>query len=117
LVLAGWLFYWAGLTYLLLAPKVPRAPITISPKGLVVHFATFAMLAYGSVLVRRSRGRPCTPRWALTWLAVYAAFGGLTELLQPLSGRHRDSEDFLADATGAAVVLLISVLRWRHHPM
>jgi len=117
LTLAAWLIYWAGLTYLLLAPKVPRAPITISAKGLVVHFCTFAVLAYAGACVRRAGGRPCTIPWACAWLAIYAAYAGATELLQPLSGRHTDLDDFLADSAGAAVMLAVSVLRWRRHPM
>jgi hypothetical protein len=115
IVLAGWLAYWGALTYLLLAPKVPRVPITISPKGLVVHFCTFAILAYFSVFTRRLSGAACTRTWALAWSAVYAAYGGLTELLQPLTRRHADFEDFLADAAGAAIILVLAALRDARH--
>jgi len=113
-LLVAWLAYWAILTYLLLAPKVPRAPITISPKGLVIHCFTFACLAYGRVVVRRAGGGRSTWRWALVWAVVLAAYGGLAELIQPLTGRDCDIEDFLADAVGVVVVLLVATIRdWR----
>lgn len=113
LIVAAWAVYWVTLTGLLLSPKVPRPPIVISKKGLVVHFTTFAILAYLGALARRSAGETCTRAWALRWWAIFAAFGALTEILQPLSGRHRDIEDFVADALGAGVVLAVVTLRRR----
>lgn len=113
LLLAGWLVYWTGLTVLLLSPKVPRAPISISANGLVVHFTMFALLALGGVLVHRALGSGWTYSRAVTWLIIIAAYGGITELLQPLTGRHCDLDDFLADTLGAGLVLLFAA--WRFH--
>lgn len=110
---AGWLAYWAVLTYLLLAPKVPRVPITISSKGLVVHAWTFGLLAYAAVLARRTAGRACTVRWAVVWGLIFTAYGGVAELIQPYTGRDCDIEDLLADFTGVLVVLTVATLRDR----
>ncbi len=108
----GWIGYWIVLTGLLHSPKLPRAPISISPRGLVIHGFTFALLGLGCAVVQRARRRPMTWGWVARWSAVFMAYGAASELLQPLSGRHCDVWDWVADTGGAVGALLVCKLAW-----
>lgn len=76
------------------------------------HAIAFAALAFwfGSVIVRRD---------LLAVALAVLAFGGLIEIAQGLMGLGREAEwgDFLADALGGAVGLLIALTplgQWAH---
>lgn len=106
--------YWAVLTYLLLAPKLPRTPIPMDRRGLIAHVTTFTLLGLGCGIVHRARGGLLNWRWAGIWLAIFAAYATATELIQPYVGRHRDLADWLADMGG--VIVGMGVLRLIHPP-
>jgi VanZ family protein len=105
-----WIVYWVVLTGLLLSPKLPRSPVEISRRGLVAHCISFGLLALGLIVMQRTAGRHLTARWAVRWLAVFAAYGALAEILQPYMNRSCDLLDWLCDVAGAAVVMLVALL-------
>ena len=85
---------------------VPHAP---GPEGIpgfdkLAHFAAFAALTV-----------PLTWRYPHLWRVVALAtlaYGGLIELVQPLTGRAAEWTDLLADGTGAlAGAFAVSRLR------
>jgi VanZ family protein len=105
-----WVAYWIGLTVLLHAPKLPKSPIEISKRSLVAHFLTFSLLAAGRIVTQRVRGGPITDLWIARWVGVFAAYATASELLQPLSVRHSDIYDWLANAGGIVVGSLVARL-------
>ncbi len=109
-----WIGYWFILTGLLLSPKLPRPPIQISKKALFAHFFTFAILAAACYLARRARGYKVTGLWYALWFTVFSAYGGLTEIIQPMVHRHADVADWAADSAGVALVFIITAIYNRY---
>lgn len=87
--------------YLTLA-KVPDG----GPQGAdkVYHAIAFGTLVLPAAVFR--------PVW-LTVIAPFALFlGGAIELIQPIVGRDRDIHDFVADAVGIVLAILLA-FAWR----
>lgn len=101
------LVWTAAITGALLVPLPPfaagAAPFGALPVDRLVHFVLFFALArsWRSVVAHRGRGA------ALAAVAGVAAWGGVIELAQGLSGRTADWGDFAADALGAALALWV----------
>lgn len=58
----------------------------------IYHAIAFAALAFPMALFR--------PGWLIVAAPVYAAFGGLIEIVQPLAGRECSLADWIADLIG-----------------
>ena len=78
------------LAVLTLSPVSAPEPIEHSDK--VYHVLAFAGLAFPISFLR--------PGWLLIAVPVFAAFGGLIELIQPYVGRECSLADWLADLGG-----------------
>ncbi|GJM24538.1 MAG: hypothetical protein DHS20C16_09530 [Phycisphaerae bacterium] len=113
---AIWLTYWVCLTGLLHWPKLPRLPIQISKRGLVAHFTTFAILAGLCVFARIASGG-LTRKFVLQWTVIFLLFGALSETLQPLSNRHRDLADFIANASGILAMMGYAYAKYARSPV
>ena len=94
-----------GLATLTPVEKLP----TVSGSDKVYHLISFAMLTLPIAIIR--------PRAIWIILSLSIAFGGAIELLQPLVNRNCEMADFLADAVGAILgVLVAGALRARSLP-
>jgi membrane associated rhomboid family serine protease len=94
-----------GLATLNPVEKLP----TVSGSDKVYHLISFAILTLPIAIIR--------PRALWIILSLSIAFGGAIELLQPLVNRSCEMADFLADAVGAMLgVLVAGALRARSRP-
>ena len=94
-----------GLATLTPVEKLP----TVSGSDKVYHLISFAILTLPIAIIR--------PRAIWIILSLSIAFGGAIELLQPLVNRNCEMADFLADAVGAILgVLVAGALRARSRP-
>ena len=94
-----------GLATLTPVEKLP----TVSGSNKVYHLISFAILTLPIAIIR--------PRAIWIILSLSIAFGGAIELLQPLVNRNCEMADFLADAVGAILgVLVAGALRARSRP-
>ena len=85
-----------GLATLTPVEKLPD----VSGSDKFYHLLSFAMLTFTIAMVR--------PK-AVWWILILSLiFGGAIEVLQPLVNRSREFTDFLADACGAVLGILIS---------
>jgi VanZ family protein len=98
---------WAVLTagLFLLAARLMLGPAVPPPEDLpkndkLWHAVTFAALIVPTAVLQ--------PRWLWPMAAAALVYGGLIELIQPSVGRTADLRDFLADAVGIGLVLLLS---------
>lgn len=101
-----WIAYWIFLFGLTHAPKLP--PIHLDGRMLTAHAISFAILAILAVLARRARSPIITTGWKLKWLWIFAVYAAADEILQPLSNRHADVLDWVADMAGVSIVLLLT---------
>lgn len=102
-----WIAYWAALATIMHLPRVPGPQVSFRMADKLVHFLAYFLLAmFGGWVSLRRRGQ-LTFRWAGTWFAIYAGYAALDELLQPLSNRHCELADWLADMAGVALAILI----------
>lgn len=92
--------YAAGLIAVTLVPWSPG--VGVSRIDVALHFAAWAVLSFLVTISLRGGSR--------AWFsaAVSAAigaigFGGVIEMLQPLTGRSADMLDLIADALGAII--------------
>jgi VanZ family protein len=73
----------------------------------LAHFAAYALLAWLLAMAwESSTGRLNLRHLKFLWLVV-VAYGIIDELTQPLMGRTASIADWLADAAGAAVGLIL----------
>ncbi|MDA9823783.1 VanZ family protein [Paracoccaceae bacterium] len=94
-----------GLATLTPVEKLP----TVTGSDKVYHLISFAILTLPIAIIR--------PRAIWIILSLSIAFGGAIELLQPLVNRNCEMADFLADAFGAILgVLVTRALRARPGP-
>ena len=94
-----------GLATLTPVEKLP----TVSGSDKVYHLIFFAILTLPIAIIR--------PRAIWIILSLSIAYGGAIELLQPLVNRNCEMADFLADAFGAILgVLVTRALRARPGP-
>ena len=94
-----------GLATLTPVEKLP----TVSGSDKVYHLISFAILTLPIAIIR--------PRAIWIILSLSIAYGGAIELLQPLVNRNCEMADFLADAVGAILgVLVAGALRARSRP-
>lgn len=81
----------------------------------LLHFAGYSLLGGLLALWRTAgkshRGQSLRSRLLVAWLLA-SGFGVLDEITQPLTGRHCNLGDWLADALGAACGCLV-VGQWR----
>jgi VanZ family protein len=110
---------WA--TLIVVGTSIPAADVPPSPDGTdkVVHLLVYAVL--GLLLTRAAvhewpRKRPAVLAAAL--IAATASFGALDELHQRfIPGRFADVADWLADATGATLAIVLTIAaRARREP-
>ena len=94
-----------GLVTLTPVEKLP----TVSGSDKVYHLISFAILTLPIAIIR--------PRAIWIILSLSIAFGGAIELLQPLVNRNCELADFLANAVGTILgVLVTRALRARPGP-
>lgn len=82
------------------------------------HLLAFGALAFPTAFLR--------PRWIVGMVLALVAYGAAIELIQPLVGRSREMDDFVADCLGillgtgigfgAHLLLLRPMLRTRVQP-
>ena len=85
-----------GLATLTPVEKLP----TVSGSDKVYHLISFAILTLPIAIIR--------PRAIWIILSLSIAYGGAIELLQPLVNRNCEMADFLADAFGAILGVLVT---------
>lgn len=104
-LLAG---YWL---VLLTATHLPTVPAGVSKSDKLLHFLAFGVLGFlvGIWLLVRN---PSAKKY-LVLLAVISTYAAVDELTQPLTGRHGDVWDWVADTVGAALGLLLAVVMRR----
>ena len=85
-----------GLATLTPVEKLPQ----VSGSDKVYHLISFAILTLPIAIIR--------PRAIWIILSLSIAFGGAIELLQPLVNRNCEMADFLADAAGAVLGVLVA---------
>ena len=85
-----------GLATLTPVEKLPQ----VSGSDKVYHLISFAILTLPIAIIR--------PRAIWIILSLSIAFGGAIELLQPLVNRTCELADFLADAVGAILGVLVT---------
>ena len=85
-----------GLATLTPVEKLP----TVSGSDKVYHLISFAILTLPIAIIR--------PRAIWIILSLSIAYGGAIELLQPLVNRNCEMADFLADAVGAILGVLVT---------
>lgn len=73
----------------------------------VAHVLLFFPLGFGGALWMERLEAPSQPRAALVVLAVVLTFAALTEIGQGLVGRTPAFSDFMADAAGAGLGVLV----------
>ena len=85
-----------GLATLTPVEKLPQ----VSGSDKVYHLISFAILTLPIAIIRKR----------LTWImfSVSVTYGGVIELLQPLVNRNCEMADFLADAAGAVLGVLVA---------
>lgn len=90
-------------TGLLLMPALPGKPLPVPHIDKVIHAVMFFTLAFPAMW-----GLPQAWHWPVFSLVV--VYGGATELVQPAFGRSAEWGDFIANATGALLALVLA--RW-----
>ncbi|MDB3929841.1 VanZ family protein [Paracoccaceae bacterium] len=87
-----------GLATLTPVEKLP----TVSGSDKVYHLISFAILTLPIAIIR--------PRAIWIILSLSIAYGGAIEVLQPLVNRNCEMTDFLADAVGAMLGVIVARL-------
>lgn len=102
-LLAG---YWLTL---LVATHLPTqvAGLPRNQADKLIHFVAYAVLAWLLATAwQASVGRLNTRHLKFVWLVV-VLYGAIDEVTQPLVGRTMSLADWLADAAGAAIGLMV----------
>ncbi len=98
--------FWAAACFAFVMAVIPHPPqIPGEPNDKVQHIAAFATLA-----LLGSFAYPATALWQL--LLRLSLFGAAIEVIQAIPALHRDSDvlDWLADT--AAVLVVLTIVRW-----
>ena len=85
-----------GLATLTPVEKSPQ----VSGSDKAYHLISFAILTLPIAIIRK--------RFTWIMLSVSVTYGGVIELLQPLVNRNFEMADFLADAAGAVLGVLVA---------
>lgn len=109
-----WLTYWAGLFVVMHIP-LGGVKLPVSGGDKAFHFMFYLALALLGGRAAMQRGQRITPRWALVWFGIYAAYGAADELLQALVQRTPSVGDWLADTAG--VLAGLAVIHLNRHAM
>lgn len=114
----GWLGPLLASYWLLIytATHLPQAALPQTSLGdKTEHFIAYALLA-GIMLPWVMHRWPAARFPWLIVLLVSMAYGGIDEITQPIVNRYADLRDWLADSTGAAIGLGVSmtVIHLRH---
>lgn len=96
-------------------PKPPGAALVARFGDKVVHCAVYLVLAALGGWAALRRGGSLGIRWAIRWWIIYAVYAAADELLQPLANRHCQFSDWLADATGVTLALILLTFLGRFH--
>lgn len=91
---------WVAIASLMPIDHLPRAP----GDDKLQHLVTYGILAFLATLATQKR------RAVLIACCVCIAMGGVIELLQPLSNRHCELRDFIANSAGVGLGALFAVL-------
>jgi len=102
-----WLGYWVCLFTVMHLHKPPGAALVVRLGDKVVHCAVYLVLAALGGWAALRRGRSLDIRWAVRWWIIYAVYAAADELLQPLANRHCQFGDWLADAAGVTLALIL----------
>jgi VanZ family protein len=106
LLAAYWLFIFA-------ATHAPQAALPQTHLGdKTEHFLAYGILAVLLFAWLRFT-RPRFRRIALPAVLICVAYAAVDELTQPIVNRYTDFRDFLADATGAAIGVLVGMIAFR----
>ncbi|MFC0200334.1 VanZ family protein [Paracoccus rhizosphaerae] len=84
-----------AISILTLTPMPSPQLGSISNSDKVYHALGFAALVLPTAVLR--------PRWLIVVVPIYAAFGGIIEIIQPFVGRDRSAADWIADLAGIGV--------------
>jgi len=100
----------AGIVALLsLIPRLPKPPVPWDFWDKIEHLTAYLILGFLGMLFFRALLMGRIGRTAATVL-ITVGFGGLLELLQPLTGRTADWRDFLMNAAGVTLGVVLSRL-------
>lgn len=99
--------YWTALFTSTHLPPSRLPHMSVSDKFL--HFTSYTFLAM-SVYVCLSLSIPCLKRTAIYSIVILWTYGAIDELLQIPVGRTCDIKDWLADATGTLLAVLVMTL-------
>lgn len=108
--------YWLAIFAATHLPQAALPPSTLGDKA--EHFIAYGLLAVllNLWLIHRFPRLPMPWLWTL---CIAMAYGAIDELTQPIVNRHAALGDWIADATGAALgvllvnTVLFAVARWR----
>ncbi|MHC4093250.1 MAG: VanZ family protein [Planctomycetota bacterium] len=103
-----WLGYWVLLFIVMHLRKPPGAGLALRLGDKMIHCWVYFILALLGGWAAHRQGRRLGIRWAVRWWLIYAVYAGIDELLQPLVGRRCQFTDWLADALGVTLALLVS---------
>lgn len=112
------ILWLASLAAAFIVTHLPPRAIPSHPgvSDVVLHACGYCAL--GLATVWRLGNRPVTlasRRW-LGWLAFLLIYAMVDELSQPLVGRSSEMSDWLADACGGALGMMVGS-RFRRHPL
>lgn len=88
----------AVISMLTLTPVSPPPLGAMPHSDKIYHTIAFAVLALPLSFFR--------PGWLIVAIPVYAAFGGIIEVIQPFVGRESDIADWIADLAGIGLGIL-----------
>ncbi|MCI0335546.1 MAG: VanZ family protein [Planctomycetes bacterium] len=98
--------YWLAL-FIGSHMPIERIPLSGGTADKFAHVAAFAVLAViFAITWQVSAGRLMTRHLVWAWVVI-ALYGALEEVTQPLAGRVASIWDWLADASGAALGLML----------
>lgn len=105
LLLCGFIWLFAAIGTHIPAERIPETGY--SDKGM--HLLGYAILGSSFLLAMWSRGLPRKKRIfrVIIILLIYAA---LDEITQPLVNRHASILDWIADASGVGIAVLVDLL-------
>lgn len=109
-VLAAWLVYWGLLFASTHLPPQTASAWSFHIADWLLHVLAFAILATLTFAASAAGGRRVTPLRTALWFGVLLAYAAIDEISQPPFGRHMQLSDWLADASGVAIGLLVGMI-------
>ncbi len=97
------------------ATHVPAAKISLHrlPNDLLLHFVGFVLLGVVTIWRAAGGGARIGLRLGLLWCLLLVAYGLFDERTQPFVGRSFQWVDWLADSSGAAAGVMLTVCGYR----